>query len=100
MLVLCMLAAVLPIPAGAYVGNIPGVDYTRIEYNTILDQEVKFTIGEHQFTGKLSNGWGGIYTGVVQINVNHDMKPFDQQFMNSIALKSSSAFCGNCGARL
>ena len=55
-LVLCMVAAVLPIPAGAYVGDIPGVDYTRIEYNTILDQEVKFTIGEHQFTGKLSNG--------------------------------------------
>ena len=55
-LVLCMAAAILPIPAGAYVGDIPGVDYTRIEYNTILDQEVKFTIGEHQFTGKLSNG--------------------------------------------
>ena len=55
-LVLCMVAAILPIPAGAYVGDIPGVDYTRIEYNTILDQEVKFTIGEHQFTGKLSNG--------------------------------------------
>ena len=55
-LVLCMVAAVLPIPAGAYVGDIPGVDYTRIEYNTILDQEVKFKIGSHEFTGKLSNG--------------------------------------------
>ena len=55
-LVLCMVAAVLPIPASAYVGDIPGVDYTRIEYNTILDQEVKFKIGSHEFTGKLSNG--------------------------------------------
>ena len=55
-LVLCMVAAILPIPAGAYVGDIPGVDYTRIEYNTILDQEVKFKIGSHEFTGKLSNG--------------------------------------------
>ena len=55
-LALCLVAAILPIPSGAYVGDIPGVDYTRIEYNTILDQEVKFSIGEHQFTGKLSNG--------------------------------------------
>lgn len=55
-LVLCMVAAVLPIPASAYTGDIPGVDYTRIEYNTILDQEVKFKIGSHEFTGKLSNG--------------------------------------------
>ena len=55
-LVLCMVAAILPVPASAYVGDIPGVDYTRIEYNTILDQDVKFTIGSHEFTGKLSNG--------------------------------------------
>ena len=55
-LVLCITAAVLPTPASAYTGDIPGVDYTRIEYNTILDQEVKFTIGGYEFTGKLSNG--------------------------------------------
>jgi len=42
--------------AHAYTGDIPGVDYTRIEYNTILEQEVKFNIGGHEFTGKLSNG--------------------------------------------
>ena len=28
-LVLCIVAAVLPIPASAYVGNIPGVDYSE-----------------------------------------------------------------------
>ena len=56
LLLICMVVAVLPISTRAYVGDIPGVDYTRIEYNTILDQEVQFTIGEHQFTGKLSNG--------------------------------------------
>ena len=55
-LVLCMVAAVLPIPASAYTGDIPGVDYARIEYNTIMDQEVKIKIGSHEFTGKLSNG--------------------------------------------
>ena len=55
-LVLCVIAAVLPIPASAYVGDIPGVDYTRIEYNTILDQDVTFKIGGYEFTGKLSNG--------------------------------------------
>ena len=55
-LVLCMVAAILPLSASAYTGDIPGVDYTRIEYNTILDQEVKFKIGSHEFTGNLSNG--------------------------------------------
>ncbi len=55
-LIVCMALVVMPIPADAYVGDIPGVDYTRIEYNTILDQEVKFKIGSHEFTGRLSNG--------------------------------------------
>ena len=56
LLLLCMVLSLLPVTADAYVGDIPGVDYTRIEYNTILDQEVKFKIGSHEFTGKLSNG--------------------------------------------
>lgn len=56
LLILCMVLSLLPVTADAYVGDIPGVDYTRIEYNTILDQEVKFKIGSHEFTGKLSNG--------------------------------------------
>ena len=41
LLLICMVVAVLPIPAGAYVGNIPGMDYTRIEYNTELRKSTK-----------------------------------------------------------
>lgn len=56
MLLAPVLLSLFPIQANAYVGDIPGVDYTRIKYNTMLDQEVKFKIGSHEFTGKLSNG--------------------------------------------
>jgi len=40
----------------AYSGDIPHVDYTRIEYNTVLETEVLFNIGSHTFKGKLANG--------------------------------------------
>ncbi|MBE6933006.1 MAG: hypothetical protein E7464_06485 [Ruminococcaceae bacterium] len=56
LLAAALVLSVFPLSASAYVGDIPGVDYTRIEYNTILDQEVKFSIGSHEFTGMLSNG--------------------------------------------
>lgn len=51
-----MVLAIVPIPARAYSGDIPHVDYTRIEYNTVLETEVQFNIGKHTFTGKLANG--------------------------------------------
>ncbi|MBQ2896117.1 MAG: hypothetical protein IJE26_05365 [Oscillospiraceae bacterium] len=56
LLTLCMVLAIVPIPARAYSGDIPHVDYTRIEYNTVLETEVQFNIGKHTFTGKLANG--------------------------------------------
>ena len=57
LLALCMVLAVIPpAPARAYSGDIPHVDYTRIEYNTVLETEVQFNIGKHTFTGKLTNG--------------------------------------------
>ena len=40
------------------------------------------------------NGWGGIYTGVVQINVNHDMKSFDQQFLDKFFKTSGLPIAG------
>ena len=55
-LTLCMILAIVPLPASAYSGDIPHVDYTRIEYNTVLETEVQFNIGKHTFTGKLANG--------------------------------------------
>ena len=56
LLAMVLMVGMLPVGTQAYVGDIPGVDYTRIEYNTVLDQEVKFSLGGHEFTGKLSNG--------------------------------------------
>ncbi|MBR2880250.1 MAG: hypothetical protein IKC02_06220, partial [Oscillospiraceae bacterium] len=46
----------MPVAASAYSGDIPHVDYTRIDYNTVLETEVLFNIGSHTFKGKLANG--------------------------------------------
>jgi len=51
-----MLLPMMPVTASAYSGDIPHVDYTRIDYNTVLETEVLFNIGSHTFKGKLANG--------------------------------------------
>lgn len=56
LLALALLLPMLPVTASAYSGDIPHVDYTRIEYNTVLETEVLFNIGSHTFKGKLANG--------------------------------------------
>ncbi len=55
-LALTFLLCAMPMTAHAYSGDIPHVDYTRIEYNTVLETEVLFNIGSHTFKGKLANG--------------------------------------------
>ena len=55
-LAICMVFCAMPMEAKAYTGDIPGVDYTRIEYNTTYQKDVQFVIGPNRFTGKLSNG--------------------------------------------
>ena len=56
LLALALLLPCLPVTAFAYSGDIPHVDYTRIDYNTVLETEVLFNIGSHTFKGKLANG--------------------------------------------
>ena len=56
-LVLCMVAAVLPIPADAATGSISDVDYTRIVHSTKATlPTVEFHIGGRVFLGTLENG--------------------------------------------
>ena len=56
LLAVAMLLPMMPVAASAYSGDIPHVDYTRIDYNTVLETEVLFNIGSHTFKGKLANG--------------------------------------------
>lgn len=46
----------IPMESEAYTGDIPGVDYTRIETNSTFEKEVTFVIGPNRFTGTLTNG--------------------------------------------
>lgn len=56
LMTICLFICAIPMEAKAYTGNIPGVDYTRIVSNSVLETEVEFKIGSNVFTGTLSNG--------------------------------------------
>ena len=58
LLIIGLIMSLVPFTAHALTppGRVDGVDYTRIEENTMLQLPIKFTVGGKQFDGMLQNG--------------------------------------------